>query len=167
METTQALSVRILGLGDDGGDAVGAVAAAVLASWAHGAQIESRGVGDDEQLAVRALRRWCDRDQVDVVLTVGRAGHERCDFAPEMTARLLDRALPGIEERMHLASSRSPLALLFRGKAGLRRATLLVNLPAHAPRARAIVRLLGPVVGHAVEKARGSERECAAAGGPP
>ena len=61
---------------------------------------------------------------------------------------------------MYLASGRSRLALLFRGRAGMRRGTLVVNLPAQAARARTIVRFLGPVVVHAIEKARGSDREC-------
>ncbi len=84
-----------------------------------------------------------------------------------MTAALLERSLPGIEERMYLASGRGPRDLLFRGRAGMRRGTLVVNLPAHAARARAIVRFLGPVVGHAIEKARGSDQDCAAAGAAP
>jgi molybdopterin biosynthesis enzyme MoaB len=83
-----------------------------------------------------------------------------------MTAALLDRVLPGVEERMYLATARGRLDLLFRGRAGMRRGTLVVNLPARLARARAIVRFLGPVVGHAVEKARGSDRECARAGVP-
>ena len=95
-----------------------------------------------------------------MVFTVGRSEHERRDFAPEMTAGLLDRALPGIEERMYLASSRGRLALLFRGRAGMRKATLVVNLPSLPARAREIVRFLRPIVGHAIEKARGSDREC-------
>jgi len=123
-------------------------------------------VGEDERLAERSIRRWCDREGVDVVFTVGRSGHERADFAPEMTARLLERVLPGVEERMYLASARGCSGLLFRGRAGMRKGTLVVNLPAHPARVRSIVRFLGPVVGHALEKARGSDRECVPAGSP-
>jgi gephyrin len=169
MESSRARAVRILGLGDDGDRALPAVAQAVVDLWSGdvAVQVESVCTGDDERRAVRSIRRWCDRDRVDVVFTVGRSGHERSDFVPEMTARLLDRALPGIEERMHLAAARGRFDLLFRGRAGMRGGTLVVNLPTRAPRVRAIVRFLGPVVGHAVEKARGSDRECGRAGAPP
>jgi molybdopterin biosynthesis enzyme MoaB len=68
---------------------------------------------------------------------------------------------------MYLGSPRSPHDLLFRGRAGMRRRTLVVNLPARPARARAIVRFLGPVIVHAVEKAHGSDRECAGAGASP
>lgn len=166
MNTSKKRGVRILSLGDDGARALPAVTRAVRDLWQpdRGVAIEGSSAGDDAPLAGRTIRRWCDRDRVDVVFTVGRAGHAPEDFAPELTAALLDRALPGVEERMYLASPRRPLDLLFRGRAGMRRGTLVVNLPARPTRARAIVRFLGPVVDHAVEKARGSDRECASAG---
>lgn len=166
METLKARTVRILGLGADGSRVLPSVARAVVDLWSDDAavQIESLCAGDDERRASRSIRRWCDRDRVDVVFTVGRSGHERAEFVPEMTAGLLDRALPGVEERMYLTAARGRLDLLFRGRAGMRRGTLVVNLPARAARFRAIVRFLGPVVGHTVEKARGSNRECVPAG---
>lgn len=168
MVTSKAQVVRVLGLGDDGFLALPSVAKAIGDLWSGDAavEIETLCAGDDEQLAARSIRRWCDRDRVDVVFTVGRGGHQRADFAADMTAELLDRTLPGIEERMHLASARTPLDLLFRGRAGMRRGTLVVNLPSRPARARVIVRFLGPIVGHAVEKARGSDRECAPPGVP-
>ena len=166
MDTSQALGVRVLSLGEDGARALPAVIRSVRDLWGTlgGVAIDSLEAGDDAALAARTLRRWCDRDRVEAVFTVGRSGPTRGDFAPEMTAALLQRVLPGVEERMYLAPPHTPLDLLFRGKAGMRGGTLVVNLPARAARARAIVRLLGPVVRHAVEKARGSERECGRAG---
>jgi molybdopterin biosynthesis enzyme MoaB len=166
---TNVLVVRLLGLGAAGNRALPAVAGAVEDLWTRYAAvgIESVRAGDDAALAARTIRRWCDRDRVGVVLTVGRSGHERADFAPELTGDLLDRTLPGIEERMYLAPGRGPAELLFRGRAGMRRETLVVNLPALPARARAIVRFLGPVVVHAIEKARGSDRECVTPGAPP
>jgi molybdopterin biosynthesis enzyme MoaB len=161
MVADNVLAIRVVGLGEDGCRVAPAVAQAVRDLWADGCvAVESACVGDDVRHALGTIRRWCDREQVAVVLTVGRGGHRREDFAPEITAALLDRSLPGVEERIYLDSARRPHDLLFRGRAGMRRGTLVVNLPARAARARAIVRFLGPVVGHAVEKARGSDREC-------
>jgi molybdopterin biosynthesis enzyme MoaB len=166
METPTALAVRILGLGEDGRKALPSVVGAVSELWAGTAAvaIESVFAGDDKRSAARTIRGWCDRDRVGVVFTVGRSGHECGDFAPEMTVDLLERTLPGIEERMHLAAARGRLDLLFRGRAGMRRGTLVVNLPARPARVRSIVRFLGPVVGHAIEKARGSDRDCVPVG---
>lgn len=166
MGSPMELVVRILGLGADGGNALPPVSRAVEDLWSAGTPLDvtSSCVGDDRRLADRQIRRWCDRDKVDVVFTVGRSGHDRADFAPEMTSPLLDRTLPGVEERMHVATARGGLDLLFRGRAGLRKGTLVVNLPARPARARAIVRMLGPIVRHAIEKARGSDRECVQGG---
>jgi len=164
MNGSNTLAIRVLGLGDSGRKAAPSVAQAVQDLWSDIASIEILDAGDDPPLVDRVIRRWCDREKVDVVLTVGRSGHEGVDFAPGLTAKLLTRGLPGVEERMHLASSRRPLDLLFCGRAGMREQTFVVNLPDRPLRARAIVRFLAPVVGHAIEKARGSERDCAAHG---
>lgn len=164
MKTTAraGLRIRLLCLGEEGVRALPTVAAAVAERWGAGRalDVETLLAGDDAALAARTMRRWCDREGVDAVLTIGRSGHLRADFAPEITAAALTRALPGIEERMHLTGPRGPRDLLFRGRAGLRRATLVVNLPARASRAAAVVGFLAPVLGHALEKARGSDREC-------
>lgn len=166
MASSGIFAVRIVGLGPDGCRLASAVARAVRDLWPHvGLAVETACADDDRRLALRTVRRWCDRERVAAVLTVGRGGYRREDFAPEMTSALLDRPLPGVEERMCLASARSPHDLLFRGRAGMRQGTLIVNLPDRERRARAIVRFLGPVVQHAVEKARGSDRECVATEG--
>jgi molybdopterin biosynthesis enzyme MoaB len=155
-----------VGLGVEGAGTAAAVSREILAAWGtrFALDLGSLQVGDDRRGAVRAIRSWCDRDRVDVVLTVGRCGHLPEDYAPEMTAPLLDRPLPGVEERMCLAPPRRPEHLLFRGRAGMRGGALIVNLPARASRVRTIARFLAPVIGHALEKARGSDRECAPPG---
>jgi molybdopterin biosynthesis enzyme MoaB len=156
------LRVRVLGLGDLDPAAFAAVGRKIISEWEGLASPDFSGLlaGDDRRRAARTIRRWCGGGLADVVVTIGRAGHLAGDFAPEMTAPLLERALPGIEERMCLAAPRSVADLLFRGKAGMRGATLIVNLPARPSRAGAIARFLAPVLEHAITKARGSDREC-------
>jgi len=163
---TRTFSVRILGLGAEGVRALPAFERDLRAAWGAAGRLEVllQEAGDDVRRARALLRRWCDRDRADVVLTLGRSGHLPEDFAPEMTAALLERTLPGIEERMCLAPPRQPLDLLFRGRAGFRGATLVVNLPARRSRAGVIVRLLAPVIVHALGKARGDGGECARPG---
>jgi molybdopterin biosynthesis enzyme MoaB len=157
-----ALSVRILAAGKEGGLALPGLRTALLAAWASLGQLDvlSESVGDDPRRARSSLRRWCGSGKVDVVLTVGRAGHLPQDFVPEVTAGLLERRLPGIEERMVLASPSRPPDLLFRGAAGFCGGTIIVNLPARVGRAAAILRFLAPVLGHALGKAHGDGAEC-------
>ena len=161
------LRVRLLCLGDGGGRDLPAVVRALTAGWGAGGDLDLQilRLDDERARALGAVRRWCDRDAADVVLTVGRSGHLRADWAPGLAAAAITRPLPGVEERMHLTASRRPEDLLFRGRAGLRRTTLVVNLPARGARAAAVVRLLAPVLGHALEKARGCDRACGDHGG--
>lgn len=164
--TAGTLKVKILALGDDGERGAAALERALRGtwSWPRGIDLQRRSAGDDEAAARLILAGWCARGGADVVLTVGRAGHRREDFAPELAAALIERALPGIEERICLGPPRRPEDLLFRGRAGFRGATLIVNLPGRPARAAAVVRMLAPVVGHALEKARGGGAECGRSG---
>ena len=159
--------MRLLALGAEGARALPGLELTLKKAWAALGSLEVRrvSVGDDARLAARTLAGWCGRGRADVVLTVGRAGHLPADFAPELAAALIERQLPGIEERMCLAPPCRPQDLLFRGRAGLRGTTLIVNLPARAARAAMILRMLAPVVGHALDKARGDASECARGGG--
>jgi molybdopterin biosynthesis enzyme MoaB len=156
------LSVGVLAIGREGASALAATVRDLERLWGPRGTlaVEALAVGDDPAAVERAIRRWSGRGGRSVVCTIGRSGHRREDFVPELTARLLTRSLPGVEERMYLASPRRPEDLLFRGRAGIRGRTLVVNLPARAPRIRAILAFLAAVVPHAVEKIGGSDRPC-------
>jgi molybdopterin biosynthesis enzyme MoaB len=162
----QRWRVRVLGLGSVDARTLAAAVREIGAAWRGivDPDIVSENSGCDRRSAARTVRGWCDGGLADVVLTVGRGGHRAEDFAPEMTRPLLERTLAGIEERMCLAEPLRPEDLLFRGCAGLRGGALVVNLPERAARVRVIARMLAPVIGHALEKARGSDRECGRTG---
>jgi molybdenum cofactor synthesis domain-containing protein len=65
-----------------------------------------------------------------LILTVGGTGLGPRDHTPEATRRVLDREAPGLAEAMRsIGAARNPFAWLSRGVAGLKGATLIVNLP--------------------------------------
>ena len=65
-----------------------------------------------------------------LVLTTGGTGFAPRDVTPEATARVIERAAPGVAEAIRDdARGRTPHALLSRGIAGLVGSTLVVNLP--------------------------------------
>lgn len=71
-----------------------------------------------------------DTLDVDLVLTTGGTGLAPRDVTPEATRRVIDREAPGIAEAMRYYSlAKSPRAMLSRAIAGVRRNTLIVNLP--------------------------------------
>lgn len=83
----------------------------------------------------KLLRDWCDTphppSRCHLVLTVGATGYTKADVVPEATHPLLTHPLPGIAEllRRSVADAGYPLDSVTRGLAGIRRGTLLINLP--------------------------------------
>lgn len=87
-----------------------------------------------EQAVLRAkLRVLCDGEGADLVLTLGGTGLGIKERVPEATREVLEREVPGFAERIRaIWLSRDPQALLYRGVCGVRRRSLILNLPAEA-----------------------------------
>ncbi len=85
----------------------------------------------DEQALIRSkLRVLSDKDGADLVLTTGGANLSQKERTPDATREVIEREVPGLAEVMRLAGMRnSPRSALFRGVCGVRRHTLIVNLP--------------------------------------
>lgn len=85
---------------------------------------------DDRSEIEALLRRLCDHDRCDLILTTGGTGPSRRDVTPEATKAVLERELPGFGEVMRMLSfAKVPTAILSRSSAGTRGRTLIVNLP--------------------------------------
>ncbi len=85
----------------------------------------------DESLQIAdAVRRLADSGEVSVVLTTGGTGVAPRDVTPEAMRGVIEREIPGIGELMRAEGLKfTPMAVLSRGLAGVRRRTLIVNLP--------------------------------------
>ncbi|MFN8495433.1 MAG: molybdopterin-binding protein [Caldilineaceae bacterium] len=103
------------------------------------------------------LRRWCDEEELDLIITIGGTfpapGPSAAEIVPEATLRVVERLLPGLPEAMRAyAQEQSSLALLDRSVAGIRGRSCLLNLPASAAPAvlffEAIADVLGPLLAH-------------------
>ena len=95
---------------------------------------------------------------VGVVLTTGGTGISPTDRTPEVTAPLLDRAVPGVAEALRLAGQpQVPTAMLSRGLAGVAGSTLIINLPGSTGGVRDGLGVLDGVLDHALEQIGGSD----------
>ena len=113
-----------------------------------------RVVPDDRAAIATALEELCE--QALLILTTGGTGFGPRDVTPEATRPLLEREAPGIAEGIRAdALRRTPHALLSRGVAGLRGATLIVNLPGSPGGCRDGFAVLRPALRHALELASG------------
>lgn len=101
------------------------------------------------------IRRYCDEDALDLVLTSGGTGCTPEDTVPELTQRLIEREVPGIIEAMRsYGQDRTPYAMFSRGYAGIRGRTLIVNLPGSRRGVSESLDALLPAVLHAFRSLR-------------
>jgi molybdopterin adenylyltransferase len=100
--------------------------------------VESRGwtvatygiVPDEKDVISFRLCEWADRERLQLILTTGGTGFSERDVTPEATLDVVTRLAPGISEAMRAAGLRkTPMAMLSRGVSGIRRGTLIINLP--------------------------------------
>lgn len=103
------------------------------------------------------LRRWCDEEELDLVVTIGgtspAVGPGANEIVPQATLNVVERTLPGLSEAMRAyAQAETALALLDRGVAGIRSRSLILNLPEGAAAAslflEAIVDLIEPIMAY-------------------
>lgn len=117
---------------------------------------------DDEALIAETLARLADSGDIDLILTTGGTGVAPRDVTPEATRKVIERELPGMAEAMRTESlKKTPHAMISRAVAGIRRKTLIVNLPGSPRAVRENLAVLLPAIPHAVEKIKGSEADCA------
>jgi molybdenum cofactor synthesis domain-containing protein len=110
----------------------------------------------DELDAISAkLSAWADGGEVDVILTTGGTGFAPRDVTPEATLSVIERRAPGLAEAMRAASLQAtPHAMLSRAEAGIRKATLILNLPGSPKGAVENLKVALPVLAHAVKLLR-------------
>ena len=121
---------------------------------ADGFDVVRRVVPDERETIAGAIAELAQESLL--VLTTGGTGFAPRDVTPEATASVIDREAPGIAEAIRSdALGRTPHALLSRGLAGLRGATLVVNLPGSPGGCRDGVAILQPALRHGLELAAG------------
>jgi len=118
---------------------------------------------DDAERLSAAMAAICDADQADLILTSGGTGFSPRDNMPEATVAVCERLAPGITEAMRIHSLQfSPRAMLSRATAGIRKRTLIVNLPGSPKAVRENLEFALPSLCHGLEMLRGAgSADCA------
>ncbi|HYA85862.1 MAG TPA: MogA/MoaB family molybdenum cofactor biosynthesis protein [Nitrospirota bacterium] len=116
---------------------------------------------DEKELIMASLKRLSDAGNVDLILTTGGTGVAPRDVTPEATLAVINRVLPGMAEAMRAESlKKTPHAMISRAVAGIRKQTLIVNLPGSPKAVRENLAVILPALSHAVEKIKGDPTEC-------
>lgn len=119
-------------------------------------------IPDEEETIVQTLVRWVDQDRLDLILTTGGTGLTLRDITPQATARVLDYQVPGMAEAMRAESlKKTPHAMLSRALTGVRRNTLIINLPGSPKGVRENLQVVLPALPHALAKLKGDPSDCA------
>ncbi|MFA6808324.1 MAG: MogA/MoaB family molybdenum cofactor biosynthesis protein [Eubacteriales bacterium] len=118
-------------------------------------------VPDEIELIEGKLIDFSDKLGVDVVFTSGGTGFSPRDVTPEATLAVVERLIPGIPEVMRMESLKiTPRAMLSRAVAGIRKKTIIINLPGSPKGVKECLKIILPALGHGVEILNGQTGEC-------
>jgi molybdopterin adenylyltransferase len=112
-----------------------------------------RVVMPDEREAIELLlKKLCDEESCDLILTTGGTGPSARDVTPEATRAVLLRELMGFGEAMRMQSfAKVPTAILSRATAGTRGRSLIVNLPGNPKAIGECLPMLFPAIKEALK----------------
>ena len=114
--------------------------------------VESKILSDDRDPLEQTLRKFAERNDVNLIITTGGTGLGPRDNTPEATASLIEREAPGIAEAIRAESLKATkMAMLSRGVCGVRSGTLIVNLPGSPKAVRESFAVIAPVLPHALD----------------
>ena len=104
-------------------------------------------IPDEREMIKSELVKCADEKGIALVLTTGGTGFSPRDITPEATMAIVERPTPGIPEAMRAESMRiTPKGCLSRSAAGIRRRTLIINLPGSPKAAKEnILAVIDPV----------------------
>lgn len=122
-------------------------------------------VPDEADLIAAAIVREIDEKGADLVVTTGGTGVGPRDVTPEATRTVIDRELPGFAEAMRMESFRiTPFALISRAICGIRKQSIVINLPGSPKAAAENLSFVEKALPHALEKVKGDPADCAQPG---
>ena len=110
-------------------------------------EIVYKVIPDECEEIEQALVHFSDKDECALVLTTGGTGPTLRDVTPEATENVCSKILPGFGELMRLESLKFvPTAILSRQTAGIRKKTLIVNLPGKPNSIRECLQVVFPAI---------------------
>ncbi|OGR67586.1 MAG: molybdenum cofactor biosynthesis protein [Elusimicrobia bacterium GWB2_63_16] len=122
-----------------------------------GGRVAAYDIVPDEIPALKEkLLHYCDSLAVNVVITTGGTGFSGRDVTPEATLQVIEKNIPGLPELMRAEGlKKTKKAVLSRGICGIRRNTLILNLPGSPKAVRESLEAVLDLIPHSLEMMRG------------
>ena len=119
-------------------------------------------IPDSQDVITTTLRECADNRALDLIVTTGGTGVSPRDVTPEATRAVIEKEIPGMAEVMRLEGlKKTPHAMISRAVVGIRRQSLIVNLPGSPKAVKENLSVLLPALVHALSKIKGDEADCA------
>lgn len=117
-------------------------------------------IPDEKKMIKKELRFISDNDKADLILTTGGTGFAKRDITPEATLEVIEKEVPGIPEKMRKDTiDITPMAALSRAKAGIRKKTLIINLPGSPKAVEECLEAVIEIIPHGIDILRGNFTE--------
>lgn len=118
-------------------------------------------IPDEIDIIKERLISISDAESADIILTTGGTGVSPRDVTPDATLGVIDKEIPGMAEAMRMESlKKTSRAMISRAVAGIRKKTLIINLPGSPKGVKENLGVILPALPHAVEKIKGDTSEC-------
>ena len=117
---------------------------------------------DEKEILEKEMINMCDNLEVNLLLTTGGTGFSPRDITPEATKAVIEREAPGITEAIRYYSLQiTKRAMLSRATSGIRKNTVIINLPGSPKACREALDFVLDDVKHGIEILLGQAKECA------
>lgn len=117
---------------------------------------------DERKILANEMMRIADNDIADLILTTGGTGVSPRDWTPEATKDIVEREVPGIPEAMRAYSLQiTKRAMLSRAAAGIRKETLIINMPGSPKAVDECLQYIISELDHGLKILKGTASNCA------
>ena len=117
---------------------------------------------DERKILANEMMRIADNDIADLILTTGGTGFSPRDWTPEATKDIVEREVPGIPEAMRAYSLQiTRRAMLSRAAAGIRKETLIINMPGSPKAVDECLQYIISELDHGLKILKGTASNCA------
>jgi len=120
-----------------------------------------RIIPDEKDIIQEELIKTVDNLNLDLILTTGGTGLGKRDVTPEATLAIIEKEIPGISEIIRVQSfKKTNRAILSRGMAGIRKESIIINLPGSPKGVRESLEIILDALPHGIKILKGQVTEC-------